>query len=352
LWELTSGLQNAPFPYGTALALETSVTIPRFVLIGALVSGCLAASAVGGYLAVRSGNAGASAAPATASLESAAPDELASASTMAAAEPVPAQDVTASDDPVPPGSRATEPSVDAGPSPSHAVTRQAAATTPVPAGPEVEAGTDLPEPRVIETRNAAPDPTDVQAFRPAYLPAAAPEPAMRELTIPGDSVIGIRLDTDVSSETSRVEDPVTAHVTRDVLVGDELAIPAGARLEGIVSVVEPGGKFREQARIGIEFTTVVVDDLQLPLRTESVFRTGEPPTGEATSKIGASAVIGTILGAVIGGKKGAAIGGTAGAAGGTAAVMAGDRNPATIAAGTPLTIRLAAPLTVTVVLER
>jgi hypothetical protein len=167
-----------------------------------------------------------------------------------------------------------------------------------------------------------------------------------------DAVIGIRMESAVSTETARVEDRVLARVTRDVRVNDVTAIPAGARLEGTVTLVERGGRFKERSRIGVRFTTVVLDgSARIPVETETIYREGESPTGEATSKIGASAVVGTILGAVIGGKKGAAIGGTAGAAGGTAVVMTGDRNEATIAEGTPLTVRLAAPLTVTITRE-
>jgi hypothetical protein len=142
---------------------------------------------------------------------------------------------------------------------------------------------------------------------------------------------------------------VFARVTRDVRVGELTAIPAGARLEGTVTAVERGGRFQDRARIGVRFDSVILDDAaRIPIDTETIFRQGESPTGEATSKIGASAVVGTILGAVIGGKKGAAIGGTAGAAGGTAAVMAGGRNAAVIAEGTALTVRLAGPLSVTI----
>jgi hypothetical protein len=185
----------------------------------------------------------------------------------------------------------------------------------------------------------------------AALPEAAP-PATETLVVERDAVIGIRMETAVSSETAKIEDRVVARVTRDVRVDGVTAIPAGARLEGTVTLVEPGGKFRDRARIGVRFTSVVLDDTgRIPIETETIFRDGEGPTGEATSKIGASAVVGTILGAVIGGKKGAAIGGTAGAAGGTAAVMAGGRNAAVIADGTALTVRLSAPLSVTIVPE-
>lgn len=164
-------------------------------------------------------------------------------------------------------------------------------------------------------------------------------------------MIGIRLDAPVSSETAKIEDRVTARVTRNVVVDEHTAIPSGTRLEGTVTSVTRGGKFKERARVGVQFTAMILpDNTRMPIRTETIFRDGESPTGEATSKIGASAVVGTILGAVIGGKKGAAIGSTVGAAGGTAVVMAGGANAAVIDATTPLTLRLTAP--VTVMIER
>ncbi len=180
-------------------------------------------------------------------------------------------------------------------------------------------------------------------------PPPPPKPRFEEVTVREDAVIGIRLENAVSSETARVEDRVTARVSRDVTADGRTAIPAGATLEGTVVFVERGGKFKERARVGIRFTTLVLaDNLRLPIQTDTIFRDGESPGTEATTKIGASAVVGAILGAVIGGKKGAAIGGAAGAAGGTATVAAGGRNDATMPAGALLTVRLAAPLTVQV----
>jgi hypothetical protein len=181
-------------------------------------------------------------------------------------------------------------------------------------------------------------------------PVKEPEkPKFEEVVVKADSVIGIRLDTPVSSETAKVEDRVNARVSRDVTAEDRLAIPAGARLEGTVTLVERGGKFKERARLGIRFTSLVLaDGTRIKIDTETIFRDGDAPSGEATQKIGASTAVGAILGAVIGGKKGAAIGSATGAAGGTAAVMAGGRNAATLAAGTPLTVKLTAPVTVLV----
>jgi hypothetical protein len=99
----------------------------------------------------------------------------------------------------------------------------------------------------------------------------------------------------------------------------------------------------------VRFSRLVLsDETVVRIQTEPIYRDGESPTGEATSKIGASAVIGAVLGGVFGGRKGAAIGGTAGAAGGSAAVAAGGPNAATLAEGTALTVRLIEPVTLLV----
>lgn len=186
------------------------------------------------------------------------------------------------------------------------------------------------------------------SVEPPPVPEAA-RPRFEELTVKQDAVVGIKIDQTVSSETAHVEDRVTAKVTRDVTVDGRTAIAAGTKLEGVVTVVERGGKFRERAKVGVRFTTLILGDgLRVPIQTEAILREGESPTPEAGAKIGASAVAGAIIGGLIGGKRGAVMGSTAGAAGGTAVVAAGGRNEAIIPGGSPLTVRLTAPVTVTI----
>ena len=219
-------------------------------------------------------------------------------------------------------------------------------------------------------RNSAPvyDPGTRAAEAPAPSPVAAPPPVapepakpfepvpepprvpqFEELILPASSVISLQIESPLTTERARVEDRVDARVTRDVLAAGRVAIPAGSRVLGSVTLVERGGKVKERARLGVRFHTLVLGDgSEVSLQTEPVYREGESPAGDSTKKIGGAAVGGAILGAILGGKKGAAVGAATGAAGGTAAVMTGDRNAATLARGEVVTPRLSAPATISV----
>lgn len=164
-----------------------------------------------------------------------------------------------------------------------------------------------------------------------------------------DSVLGLQVETALSSEHARVEDEVVAQVTRDVKVGERVAIPSGSRAYGEVTLVERGGRMRDRARLGVRFTSIVLGDgTRVPIETDTILREGSSPGGESAAKIGGGAIGGAIIGGILGGAKGAVVGGSVGAGAGTAAVMAGGRNAATLASGAPVTVRLLKPTTVTV----
>jgi hypothetical protein len=170
-----------------------------------------------------------------------------------------------------------------------------------------------------------------------------------DLVISTDSVLGLEMQSSLSSEQARVEDEVLARVTRDVRVGDRVAIPAGSQARGEVTMVERGGKMRDRARLGIRFTSVVLaDGTRVPVETDTIYREGDSPAASSTAKIGGGAIGGAILGGIFGGAKGAAIGAATGAGAGTAIVAAGGRSAATLPSGTPVTVRLTKPATVSI----
>jgi hypothetical protein len=169
------------------------------------------------------------------------------------------------------------------------------------------------------------------------------------LVVAADSVIGLQTEGLLTSDRARVEDRVDAHVSRDVRVGREVAIPTGTRAIGTVVVVERGGRLKDRARLGIRFHTLqMADGTRLSIATDTIYRYGDAPSNGSAAKIGGGAAAGAILGAIIGGGKGAAIGATTGAGAGTAAVMAGDRSAAVFPPGADVTARIQSPLTITI----
>jgi hypothetical protein len=333
-------------------------------LAAALAAGCVTAAAGGAYIAVRQ-----NAAPEPAVTAPATP-EAAPATTAPAAKPV-AETEAVIDEPAAKPARADEtPQSDrrevtapARPEPRPArVKPEPVRNTQAPRSP---AAASAPQPATGASRpsaNAAPErpAPDVPAAspvaeaqpEPVRLPEARPaprEPQFEEVVLPASSVLGLQVDTSLSSERTRPEDRVDARVTRDVTAGGRVAIPAGSRVIGSVTTVERGGKMKDRARLGVRFHTLVLaDGREVPLRTETIIREGDSPTNESARKIGGAAVGGAILGAILGGGKGAMMGGAAGAAGGSAAVMAGDRNAATLPAGTVVSVRLSGPATIEV----
>jgi hypothetical protein len=189
----------------------------------------------------------------------------------------------------------------------------------------------------------------LRPVEPVRLPQEPPAPSFRELVVSADSVLGLQVESTVSSERARVEDRVDARVVRDVRVGNDVAIPAGSRAIGSVMSVERGGRMKDRARLGIRFHTLVLaDGTEVPISSETIYRNGDAPGQGSAAKIGGGAVAGAILGAILGGGKGAAIGGAAGAGAGTATVMAGDRSEAVFQSGAELTARIVSPVTVIV----
>ena len=188
---------------------------------------------------------------------------------------------------------------------------------------------------------------------PARVDAASvrqePPRAWIEVDVPAESVIGLEIESTISSDTARVEDPVGARVIRDVRVGSRVVIPAGTEAIGSVTLVDKGGRVKERARLGIRFNTLVFpDQSRIAISTDTVYREGESPGQKSSAKIGGAAIGGAIIGAILGGGRGAAIGGGIGAAGGAAAAMAGDRIPAVVPAGTTISVRTQEPFTVVI----
>jgi len=340
---------------------------PR-VLAGLLAAGCLTAAAGGAYVAVRQNVVqpaplAASPAPVAAPAPALAPPSP-TATPVTETEAIvsaPAKPKAEAEPPAPGPSASPKAAAPRSPAPaketSKAVTSPRRESSPAVAPPR---STPPPAPSTssapVTAERQTPAPAPIARPEPVQEPVRPVEPApatpvrqFEEVVLPAASVMGLEIETSLSSERARVEDRVDAKVARDVMADGHVAIPAGSRVIGSVTLVERGGKVKQPARLGVRFHTLVLaDGREIPLRTEPIYREGESPGSESARKIGGAAVGGAILGAILGGGKGAVIGGATGAAGGTAVVMAGDRNAATLTPGTIVNARLSAPATLEV----
>ncbi len=248
----------------------------------ALAVACVTAAAGGAYLATRQNVA--TEKPVAVEAPVAAPVE-------AASKPVQETEALVAAAPATPPTAAPSPAAER-PAPAPAPRRREAPRPRAPQAQPVEStsarNSQLPtlERSWPSTPPQAQAPPMVETLPPAQAPPAddhpvseparAPEPPQKvfeELVVSADSVIGLRVETSVSSETAKVEDRVEARVVRDVRSGGSVAIPAGSRVLGTVVTVEHGGKFKEQGRLGIRFNTLVLaDGTRLPITTETIYQ--------------------------------------------------------------------------------
>ena len=158
--------------------------------------------------------------------------------------------------------------------------------------------------------------------------------------IPVGQEIDVRLQTQLSSATAQVEDRFEATTVVDLFRGDEVLIPAGSVVRGVVRTVDPATRTDRKGQMTVSFDQVTVRGRTYPMRgtvTEAIESSGMK--GEA-GRIGAGAGVGAIIGGILGGVKGALLGVLIGGGGTIAATEGKD---VTLDAGTILRVRLDTP---------
>jgi hypothetical protein len=181
-----------------------------------------------------------------------------------------------------------------------------------------------------------------ESAKTAVKKALEPKP----LVVPADTVIAVVLDQTISSKTSRSGDKFTATVESPVEVEGKVAIPKGARAEGIVKEAKAAGRFKGGAALALELTSVEVNGKNHEIQTSGAMMSSKGKGKRTAVMVGGGAAGGAAIGAVAGGGKGAAIGALIGAAAGTGgAGLTGNRD-ITLASETALDFKLLQPVTI------
>ncbi len=183
-------------------------------------------------------------------------------------------------------------------------------------------------------------PSMAEAAKTAVKKAIEPRP----LVVPADTVIAVVLDQTISSKTSRSGDRFSATVESPVEVEGKVAIPKGARAEGVVSEAKAAGRFKGGAVLSLTLTSVTVSGKDHELQTSAATMSSKGKGKRTATMVGGGAAGGAAIGAIAGGGKGAAIGALIGAAAGTGgAGLTGNRD-ITLAAETALDFNLLQPV--------
>lgn len=171
--------------------------------------------------------------------------------------------------------------------------------------------------------------------------APRPNVAPRHGEVPSGTDLDVRLERELSSGTVQVEDRFTATTVVDLYQGNDVLIPAGSTLRGVVSSVNKATRTDRKGSLTVAFDQITVNGKAFPMHaTVQQALQSEGIKGEA-GKIGAGAGVGAILGGIIGGGKGALLGVLIGGGGTIAATEGKD---VTLPAGTVLRVRLDQPL--------
>lgn len=175
---------------------------------------------------------------------------------------------------------------------------------------------------------------------------AARTAVKQSLVVPAGTVIGVVLDQTISSKTSKSGDKFTATVEAPLEVEGKLAIPKGARAEGVVNDAKAAGRFKGGAALSLTLTSVTVNGKDHEIQTSSAMTSSKGKGKRSAVMVGGGAAGGAAIGAVAGGGKGAGIGALIGAAAGTGgAGLTGNRD-ITLTAETALDFKLLQPVSI------
>jgi len=209
--------------------------------------------------------------------------------------------------------------------------------------PENAAATDT----TATTGGATNAPISAATSAPAAAPVA-PAARFTEVTIPSGTTLRLELTSAVGSDTSRVEQPVSATLRSPVTINGQVAVPAGSEVRGVVTDAEGSGRVKGRARIAVRFNSLRANGESYDIKTSGYAQTAEATKKKDAEKIAIGAGAGAALGAILGGGGGAAKGAAIGGAGGTGVVLATKGKEVRLGPGAAITTRLTAPITVRV----
>jgi len=172
-------------------------------------------------------------------------------------------------------------------------------------------------------------------------------PEERKVVVPEGTVLQVSLAETLSSHASAPGERFQAIVLVDVAIDGVVAVPAGARLEGVVTEAVPARKIGGRARLSLVFDRLEANGAEAPIRA-SIARVGKSERAKDAAIIGGSTIAGAVLGEEVDEGEGGVIGAIVGGLAGAAAAKKTHGKPIVLEAGTEIAVRLESPVELTV----
>ncbi len=196
-----------------------------------------------------------------------------------------------------------------------------------------------------------------QPLYPGYAPASPAasneggQVAGIPVTVAGGAMLRVRINRGLDSNHVSIGEAFDGTVMTDVVAGDEVAIPRGATVTGVVVGAHKAGLFKGEGELSLQLNSVTLGGRVYPLTSLVWAHTGaDKLPGTISSSVGLGAV-GALMGGAFGGGVGAAVGAAAGAGAGMASSAAVPRGALVIPPEAVLTFRIAASVRVMTVSE-
>ncbi len=188
----------------------------------------------------------------------------------------------------------------------------------------------------------------------------ASQAGLRTIIIAAGTTVPVALKHAISTKSARVGDKVYAETNFPFVQNDQMLIPAGTYVQGVISQVKRAGRVKGRAEILVHFTTLIFPSgytVMLPGAVEQMpgaetSKVKDPEgtiqhEGEKGKDIQTAATTtgtGALIGAAAGGGKGAAIGAASGGVAGLAIAMLSRGSDVRLEPGTTLEVVFQRPV--------
>jgi hypothetical protein len=205
-----------------------------------------------------------------------------------------------------------------------------------------------------QSANGSAPPPDQSVAQPAPqaapppTPAPPPPPQPQQVQIAAGSTMTIRMIDAVDSSVNQPGEIFHASLDEPLISGDRVVVPKGADVYVRLVNASSAGKMTGSSELRLELVKLEFQGQSYPLVSSTYTLNGASRGKDTAKKVGAGAVLGTLIGAIAGGGRGAAIGAGVGAAAGGGYQAATHGKQVRIPSETKLDFQLEQPLTVTV----